>query len=1292
MSHTALTPDHLFDRPWQPGRRFAARDSRAKRWGMIALLVLLCLVIFGYGYITDSERVRAMAESYLSRLVRGPVKVGGATLSIFEGLRLDDVRVYVDEQTSAPDSLLFSAQTFLIKYDPRRMLTGQLEASQIVAQKPQVHLAENRDAGEWNYERLMRRRREQQATQPAAAMPAHLGALPELLLRNARVTISEMRGGREVARGYMTVDGRLANSSADPDRVAFQLQSRGVSEDIGPYASGSVSTSTGDVVAQLMNFVFGGDVRSMLPGEPRDWWRRHELAGAVSMPQISFTPPRNGKREEFKIVTVLNGVTLSINPEEWMGRAELTRLRETRATAAGFGKLYRVAGMNAPARRLRELLTPSKVTLNNVAGTFVFTKSGIEVKEVSGYIEGNGVRINGHIDGYRPDATLALHITSLESKTISLPPSPRWVASLPREVREVYDQFKPEGQCRIAFQVTRDDPAVRPAVTGAVDVINGRFAFFRFAYPLRNVTGRIDFGRATDGTGRIGLDVRGNGPGSGSNRDAVLRIKTFEGQIGPIGTNLCGVNVRISAENVASEDALRDAFPPEVQKALATFDAHNTGTLPQYRGDFVCEIVRPIGFNKKWTFDTDVTLRDASGVLAAFPYPLNGLTGKLRIRSGYADVMDLAAKRPDGCALNVSGRVAWTSPDGPRGPQPPYRAIGAELSPRVDDAVSTELKLRVRGMPIDDTLLAALPEDRRGGVQKLGATGKLDVDGRIFASTQPTTNRVEWVVGETPPPPPPPPAPLAYDLNLAVRDGTLRPFGKKFDVTGVEALMRLTPERLDIDDAKGRRAEASLSVRGGIDLHKGGLQLDGSAKSLVLDDALYDLLPEGPRKGWDETQPKGTLDADVHYATTDKGEPAVRVVLKPRELTTTLKSIPYKLEKLTGAITVEGNKVTVDNVTGRHGEGKISLAGTGLLGVKPVWDVRLGAEKLTIDDELRTALPPALSSVMQSVKLGGKVGFDFTRFVYRGTDQRDANPEVDVVGSLRLDGASLDVGVPLTDAVGAVAIDAEVREGRLETLRGTLDLSSMNLAGRAGKNFRAALSKPAEKTELHVEKMRGEVADGSMSGQMTLVYPDDGPSRYALDLVVRDADVRALAWEKDDAKVNGRLNASLAVEGSWGDAKQRRGRGDVLVSGQDMYRIPLVLGLLQVTNLSLPLSSPFNEATAVYSLDGTRVIFEQIKLTAKNMLMEGNGSLDFGTKKVDLTFTTDNPGGLLQLPFIKELLRGARNELLKIHVKGTIKEPEVSARSMGTFWTTVDEVFNGDRKSSDSSDKRRDGK
>src|SRR4051812_36895571 len=416
MSLQALTPDHLFDRPWRPGRCFAPGLQRMRRFMMLALLVLLCLIIGAYAYITDSERVRGMAQSYLSSLVGGPVEVGGATLSIFEGLRLDDVKVYVDDQ-HAPDSLLFSAQTFLIKYDPATMIAGHLEATEIVAQKPQVHLAENGDVAEWNYGRPARRRRH--APPPMAGVSGKPTTLPQLKLRNARVSIVEIRGGHAVAEGVIAVDGSFAPTS-DPDRFAFQLQSRGVTEGLGPYASGTVSLSTGQVAARLMNFEFDRDVRSMLPADPRDWWTRHELAGAVSMPEISFTPGKAGKGEQFKLVTVLNGVTLSVNPEEWMGRVEVTRLASMRETAGMMGGLYALAGkssefriqnseqsagasllnselrtLSSPGDRLTQLLHPSKITLKNVAGTFVFTNAGIEVKDVSGFVESNGLKIDG---------------------------------------------------------------------------------------------------------------------------------------------------------------------------------------------------------------------------------------------------------------------------------------------------------------------------------------------------------------------------------------------------------------------------------------------------------------------------------------------------------------------------------------------------------------------------------------------------------------------------------------------------------------------------------------------------------------------------------------------------------------------------------------------------------------------------------------------------------------------------------------------------------------------------------
>ncbi|MBW3575603.1 MAG: hypothetical protein KY450_12160, partial [Actinobacteria bacterium] len=74
--------------------------------------------------------------------------------------------------------------------------------------------------------------------------------------------------------------------------------------------------------------------------------------------------------------------------------------------------------------------------------------------------------------------------------------------------------------------------------------------------------------------------------------------------------------------------------------------------------------------------------------------------------------------------------------------------------------------------------------------------------------------------------------------------------------------------------------------------------------------------------------------------------------------------------------------------------------------------------------------------------------------------------------------------------------------------------------------------------------------------------------------------------QEADADVKGQLTASLSLEGAWGALSERRGRGDVVVSGRGMYRVPLVLELMQVTNLAVPLSGPFSEATARYGVEG----------------------------------------------------------------------------------------------------------
>jgi hypothetical protein len=103
-------------------------------------------------------------------------------------------------------------------------------------------------------------------------------------------------------------------------------------------------------------------------------------------------------------------------------------------------------------------------------------------------------------------------------------------------------------------------------------------------------------------------------------------------------------------------------------------------------------------------------------------------------------------------------------------------------------------------------------------------------------------------------------------------------------------------------------------------------------------------------------------------------------------------------------------------------------------------------------------------------------------------------------------------------------------------------------------------------------------------------------------------------------------------------------------------------GLLQITNLALPLTSPFSEATTGYSVDGQRVNFDRIDLKSSEMTMSGSGELDFDKRTVNLWLVTDN-ATLVALPVVGPLLHSAKEELLKIHVKGTIEEPKVSIRS-----------------------------
>ncbi|MGD0463448.1 MAG: AsmA-like C-terminal domain-containing protein [Tepidisphaeraceae bacterium] len=1233
-----LNPERLFERSWRPRHPLRRQHCAARRWSMASLLLVLCLIIFGYIYLTDSERVRAMASSYLSDLLGGEVTIGKANLSIFEGLRLDDVTLQVD-QTHRPDSIIFHARTFLIRFHPTQLLAGQLEATQIVAIDPVVLLVEDPSTHRWNYDRMwhgagpMGRRRANGAGGPLV--------LPQIILRDAEVAYMELRDGKTVPMGWYAIGGSLNPNDEEADRYDFQLQSRG-RESMGPSADGTIRTQGGVSVARLQNFTFGPDIKTMLLSQPRQWCEWHQLQGRIDVPEMIYNPNPGGGGPIFRVELDLSDVEMALHPEEWMTREQNQRVQ-------AFHRLLDTAqGRHwlspAWAQVLRRLSTPEPIHFGQVSGNMVFTEQGIELKDLSGKLESNWFNVDGKIAGYSPDAPARLTLSSVNGHDLELPEfSPEYLGSLPREVQEVIERLHPKGTCGLRLVIERAEAGGKPTVSGQIDIHDGEFRFNQFPFPVSHVNGRVTIGDdpIAKMRGFRVLNLQGHGPSDGPNANALI---TLNGFVGPLDGD-AGVWLEVNGSNMVGDAVVRGALSPAARRALKMFDPDGSGQLPRGTGDFSCHIFRPIGPHKHFRVETDVNLYDAEASLAAFPYPIKHLTARLEIQDGLLKVVN--GRMPHGdSTIHVEGTVRWWDRDVLPTTQP----------------YGPDLRITASNLPIDDDLINAIPERQRAWVQGAGLGGRLDIDGHVF----PKSGNARG-------------SEVNYVFDASLHDGKVQPDGGEAAMSGLTGRLRLTPGRLELGEVSGVRGDSAVAGHALIDWASGPpkIAITASAKELQLSPSLYRMLPEGGRKGWDLVHPHGTVDATLEFADTIGAAPdRLELLITPRDLSVTPASIPYRLDLVQGDVFISPHQVVLRDLKATHGNAGISISGTGQLGEHQAWALKVSAQQLTVDDELVGAVPDSVATVLKGLKVRGKVDVELSKLAYWPTGQAQGTTDgadVDFAAKITMLGTSLDIGLPATNVRGDIDLAGLMRGGRLHRLAGRCGADSLLLAGRAGSDFKLTLAKDSDEALIQISHVEGKFASGDLAGDGQYAFPDDLPSKYDLSLVLRDADVQQLTtpYEKD---LRGRLTASLQLRGTWNEPQSRRGHGDVSVVGEKMYNIPVMLGLMQITNLALPLNSPFTEISTRYSLDGEKVVFEQIDLKSKDMTMSGSGEMNFALKSVSLWLTTKN-AALVALPVVGPLIGGANQELLRIHIKGTIEEPKVTASTFGTVTTTVDQVF-----------------
>ncbi len=1234
----------LSNRADQLTDRTPRRRRRRARWLVLGVILITLLLV--YRHYTSSAYLAGRAAEMIHAATGAEVDIASAEFSLSGAITLNDVKLSVPDMRLPQASELFRAGSIELGFDWLSILFGRVEPRTVTLVDPVVSMTEDLERRVINFEMLR--------LEPSTdAQPARL---PRVDFTEGQFRYGVVQRGRYRAMGRATLGGQLAPDMRQHGR--YQVSLHQVDADPADGEEPTVLAGAFDVPNRTASFRLRGlrfteDYRTLLPAVVRQQWAQFEPSG--TLPEVSFAyDPNTGWRT---VVTL------------------------------------RDVGLTLPQLGTDE----SRFRMSQVRGELIFASRRIEVKQLVGRIEDLVYRIDGEIDGYSADAPFRL---TLRTEPFDLPAEPRYIFALPEPVQQVFRMLTPVGRLRVSMALWRPTEGGVLDYTGTATIIDGTGHYHRFTYPLSNCRGLVVFNREA-------IEVKnltGDTPGGGT--------VTIAGSVKPPGEQ-AAVDLVVTAVDLPFDERLYHAFEPDERKALDLFfhkpsyaalrQAGHYRSVAEYekdeaqaeayrnqrltldendqaqrlrleillsglnrklavpgfelggRANVVVSVRRPPGKNRKYRITVDLELKQASCMFRYFPYPVRVTGGRLHVGPDEVVFRDVAMEGLYGGVGRLNGRVTMPDESTGRGARP-------------------ELTIAAAGLPVDDLLRDALEKVLRGPqlqwLTQLNAEGTVDVAGRILTRADGRPD---------------------VDLDVDLADMRARPGEPGYALTDVTGRLGITLGGMEIDKVRARHGRTRLEVNGKTDWSGdagGRVELTAAARDMAFDDPVIDLLSPFTdaaelRNLWTARRPAGRFDVDVTYHRLGDEQPDYVLAVQPRTLAVDHKGTRIELAAVSGTILIEPDLVRLEELAGDFEGGRVALTGTVAHAGALDATLHVKARGRRITPGMRRTLPQTLIGVIDRLKIDGAYEINLPVVEMQAAQDPHGAARTRVKGTVKLTGGSMNVGVPIRDLVGRFDVDLEQTPDRaFPTVDMTARIESMEVLDRHVTDFEAVASSSRDAWQLVIPVMRGRLADGTVGGSGRLGL-DKGA--YEFRLALSDVDLTQLIADDgnaDDAPVarasagpdakndpadpgtgihKGLVSASLDVQGVWGRPEKLRGRGDVQIREAQMYDLPLSLGVLQLTHLSLPMSRSFNRALMSYYVQNDTVTFERLVIESPNMRLAGGGTLNTDTRTLDLTLTSSNPRGL-ELGPLTELIKGFRDQIITVRVTGTIDEPDTRIR------------------------------
>ncbi len=521
-----------------------------------------------------------------------------------------------------------------------------------------------------------------------------------------------------------------------------------------------------------------------------------------------------------------------------------------------------------------------------------------------------------------------------------------------------------------------------------------------------------------------------------------------------------------------------------------------------------------------------------------------------------------------------------------------------------------------------------------------------------------------------------------YEVQL--RQATLRYDAFRYPFHNVNGLIIVDDEVTRFEEFTASNNYGEVQCAG--TWRKGGeLKLKFLAQSIALDEDLRTALAPGLQRFWRELRPAGTidrvnvelawnplandldidLDGEIYPAS---GEASGSATIKPVWF-------PYELRQVSGRFRFHDERIDIYNLTGRHGRTALTCAGTGAWDDQR-WNLRLTdllASNVVLDRELMAALPTALGESIEAVEFDGKLSLQGTIDV-RG-NIFEAGNSANAPGSERLEWnldvavgqGSLNPGLPIRNVNGVVSTRGVFENDRLRS-HGTLAIDSMMYNDVQITDFRGPIY--VDNDRLAIGSLGESETPGTPSVTTTanvfggdlrcdgqLIFDND--REFYIQAILGNASLREIAMDFSGNRhdLAGTAFAGIRMTGDASGSHSIKGDGFIQLKEARIYKLPVVLALLNGLRVEDPDAAAFDQGELEFSIRGEDIEFRKIEMNGNAFSLIGNGRMNLD-REIDLEFYSVMGRNRFEIPVISPLFRAGSQQILWIEVNGTLDDPQ----------------------------------